>query len=681
VNIKNEDNKCFLWSVLAALHPAIDNPHRLHQYRQYEHELQTEGLNWPLPISQVAKFETLNKISVNIFGWEEEEVIPLQITKQQFERHVNLLLFASEEKRHFVLIKNIKKLLGHDHSLDGHKLYFCNYCLHGFIRQELCDAHQPNCSPHGPQKIELPEKEEDFIIKYTNIGRQLKVPFVIYADMEAFTPKIDTCEGDPTQSHTTQYQKHEPASYAYMVVASDARYNKKVTLYRGPDVVNHFLQSLMKEGEKITNILEKIEPLNMTQEQEEAFQKETCCQACKKDLGTDRVRHHGHLSGKYISALHNTCNLQLKYRKKCERVDGGWMQNYFFIPIILHNLKGYDAHIIMSALGKQKGKINCIGQNMEKYISFSLNNLRFIDSLQFMNSSIASLVDNLKTEGTDTFIHLNRHFTNTSHRDLLLRKGVYPYDYFDSESKFSETHLPPKEAFYNKLREEAISDEDYEQAVKVWQTFQMKTFGEYHDLYLKTDVLLLADVFENFRTQCLDSYELDAAHFLTSPSLSWTAMLKKTEVELELLTDLDMYLMLESGIKGGVSMISTKFAKGNNQYLKDYDPTKESNYLMYFDACNLYGWSMTEYLPMRDFCWLTTDEIGSLEIDKVPDDADTGYILEVDLEYPQHLHDDHSDYPLAPEKMKITDEMLSSYSEENIGISRKTIEQTSTQFI
>lgn len=662
LNIKNDDNKCFLWSVLAALHKVSwkNNANRVSHYYKYEHECNTKGLNFPLPIDQITKFEILNQISINVFGWEDKELFPLQITKQHFETHVNLLLISSEEKRHFVLIRNLDKLLGHDHSKNGHKLHHCRYCLHGYITQHLLDEHLPYCAPHGPQKTKLPKKEEKWK-KFTNIGRQLKVPFVIYADFECFTPKMDICEGDPTHSHTTQYQKHKPASYSYMVVSSDERYSKRVVLYRGDDVVNHFLQSLVKEEENITEILENIEPLRLSEEEEKAFHIETHCQACGKELKDDRVRHHDHLSGKYIGGLHNTCNLQLKYRKKSERKND-YQRNLFYIPIIFHNLKTYDSHILMSALGKQRGKVNCLANTMEKYISFSLNNLRFIDSQQFMNSSLASLVENLKTEGVDKFKHFNKYFTNAIQRDLLLRKGIFPYDYFDSKLKFNETCLPPKETFYNKLKEEAITDEDYEHAQKVWNIFEMKCFADYHDLYLTTDVILLADVFEHFRNQCLESYNLDAAHYYTSPALSFDAMLKKTEVELELLTDLDIYLMIESGIRGGVSMISTKYAKANNEYVKDYDSSNPLIYLMYYDANNLYGWAMSQYLPLRDFCWLTPQEVENLEIDKVADNSDVGYILEVDLKYCEHLHEDHSEYPLAPEQMKILDNMLSPYS-------------------
>ncbi|KAK3730598.1 hypothetical protein QZH41_006676 [Actinostola sp. cb2023] len=234
----------------------------------------------------------------------------------------------------------------------------------------------------------------------------------------------------------------------------------------------------------------------------------------------------------------------------------------------------------------------------------------------------------------------------------------------DNIEKFKEPQLPPKEAFYSKLIEEHISDDDYHHAQTVFTTFQLQNLGEYHDLYLLSDVLLLADVFENFRSICLNYYELDPTHFYTSPGLAWSACLKMTQVELELLTDPDMYLFVEEGLRGGISMISNRYSKANNPYVPDYDPTQDKNYIMYLDANNLYGWAMSQPLPTHDFVWLSEYEVADFDVMEVGDDSEDGFILEVDLEYPQELHDQHSDYPLAPERMKVTSNMLSPYCQQ-----------------
>ena len=246
---------------------------------------------------------------------------------------------------------------------------------------------------------------------------------------------------------------------------------------------------------------------------------------------------------------------------------------------------------------------------------------------------------------------------------LLLKKGVFPYSYLDSEACFTETSLPPIHQFYNTLTQQHLPPDDYAHAQNVWKAFNISNLGEYHDLYVLTDVLLLADIFENFRSTCHEQYDLDPAHYYTSPGLSWDAMLKKTGVELELLTDPDMHLFIEKGICGGVSMIGKKYASANNPYVEGYKCNDPHIYLTYLDANNLYGWSMSRPLPQKNFLgWVTDDDIQNFDVNMVPDDADNGYILEVDLQYPEELHDLHSDFPVAPENITITENMLSPYS-------------------
>ena len=247
-----------------------------------------------------------------------------------------------------------------------------------------------------------------------------------------------------------------------------------------------------------------------------------------------------------------------------------------------------------------------------------------------MSASLDSLVDYLPEEA---FTNLKRYYTGDKF-SLVKRKGVYPYEYMNLLERLKKNKLPPKESFYSTLTREDISNEDYQHAQKVWEAFEIKSMEGYLELYNKTDVLLLADVFENFRNICLENYKLDPAHYFTAPSLAWDACLKMTNVKLELLTDIDMLLMVEKGIRGGVSMVSTRYSKANNKYMGDkFNLSEPSKYIQYLDANNLYGAAMS----MNDkelIAWR-----------KIP------CILEVDLEYPNELHDLHNDYPLAPERI------------------------------
>ena len=348
------------------------------------------------------------------------------------------------------------------------------------------------------------------------------------------------------------------------------------------------------------------------------------------------MKDHCHITGRYRGAAHNNCNVNLRINPKTTP-----------ILVVFHNLRGYDAHYLMQEMSQLDKEVKCIAINMEKHITFSVGGLRFIDSLNFLQGSLHSLVSATPKEATIA-----------KGSELLYKKGIYSYEYMDSWGRFSETRLPDKEKFYNKLNDEHITDEEYAHAhaQTVWEAFGCKTLGDYHDLYVKTDVALLADVFENFRNLCQEQYGLDPAHYYTSPGVSWDALLKKTGVELELLTDLEKYLFVERGMPGGISMVSKRYSKANNPLVPDYDPSKPNKYIVYLDAINLYGWAMSKPLTKKNFKWkrvLPTEE----EILQKGETAENGWIVEVDLEYPQELHEEHNSFPLAPEKKQVKKRM------------------------
>ena len=339
---------------------------------------------------------------------------------------------------------------------------------------------------------------------------------------------------------------------------------------------------MLDEVKYCKNIMKKEfnKPLRMTKEDEDKFQKANECYICNKKYTNEdiRVRDHCHITGKYRGSAHQECNLKLRVNPEELKM-----------PVIFHNLRGYDSHFIMQEIGaivkeyeytNKKGQkcqmnINAIPNNMEKYMAFMLGNrLTFIDSLQFMSSSLEKLVSNLPRQSLK---YTSKRFEGEK-LDLMARKGVYPYDYMDSFDKFNEK-LPAKKEFYSILNDEHISDEDCKHAQNVWNIFHLKTMGDYHNLYLQSDILLLADVFENFRKTCLQYYKLDPCHYFTSPGLSWDAMLKMTDIKLELMTDIDIFQFIEKGLRGGISYIANRYGKANNKYTKEYDEKAPSKYI------------------------------------------------------------------------------------------------------
>ena len=320
-------------------------------------------------------------------------------------------------------------------------MYYCRYCLHGFIREDLLQEHEPHCSQHGPQSIELPS-EENASLYFKDYHKQLKVPFAIYADFESLTAKIDSVQPSPEKSSTEKYQHHQPCGFSYIIVSQVDIYSKPPVVYRGEDAVDKFLQCLQEEQKYIQEKLDFIESMRIENEEEQAFQDAVHCHICGFELGADRVRDHCHLTGKFRGAAHNDCNLNYSFTGR--------------IPVILHNLRGYDSHLVMQGLGKLKDKkINCISSNTEKYISFSIDNLDFIDSLQFMNASLEKLVSNLAKDGVDKFPTLKKYM-DSDKVPLLLRKGVYPYDYIDCVERFQEPTLPPNTFLMKIMRTQPV---------------------------------------------------------------------------------------------------------------------------------------------------------------------------------------------------------------------------------
>ena len=236
--------------------------------------------------------------------------------------------------------------------------------------------------------------------------------------------------------------------------------------------------------------------------------------------------------------------------------------------------------------------------------------------------------------------------------------------------KLKEKNCLLESVFFSSTKKGKISDDgkksdghislkDYLMCEKIWDEFDIKDMGDYHDHYLKKDVLLLADVFEKFTETCLKFYGLDPCHYFSFPGLSWDAMLKMTGVKLEKISDHDKYLFFEKGLRRGLSYIAKRYAKANNKYMNDYDPKKPSKLITYLDMNNLHGWAMSEYLPYGEFKWLKI--VDEFDVNSVSEKSPIGYFLQADLEYPDQLHELQNYYPLAPEKLAVSSDVLSKY--------------------
>ena len=700
INQKNNDNKCFQYATTLVLNiNSIDKHHqRVSKIKPFLDNYHWNDINFPAAKKDWNKFD--KNVALNIlyvpFSTKKIEIAYKSKYNLVREKQIILLMISNGENWHYLVVKNLSGLL-RGISSNYNSDYYCLNCFHSYRTENKLNALKKICENHEYCNIEIPSPSNN-IIKYSQGEKSLELPFIIYADLECLLKKIYTCYNNPDLSSTTKINQHIPSGYSIYTNCSFDKANNKLSYYRGEDCMKRFCKDLKDHATKIINFKKKT-MIPLTKEEDDDYNKENTCYICKKDFNNDKVRDYCHFTGKYRGAAHNTCNLRYKIPKN--------------IPVIFHNGSTYDYHFIIKELANEcEGNFECLGENMEKYITFSVPikkridnknidityKIKFIDSFRFMATSLSKLVDNLtdnihndkciKCKSNLCFVRvineklifkcidcekeyekefnkeLLERFANTykfcdndfNKFIMLLRKGVYPYEYIDEWDKFNEKVLPGKESFYSNLTLENITEIDYVHANNVFKKFN-NNLGEYHDLYVKSYTLLLADIFKNFRQSCLENYVLDPAHFVSLPlPLAWQACLKKTNVELELLTDYDMVLMVEEGIRGGICHAIQRYAKANNKYMKDYDRKKKSSYIQYLDANDLYGKAMTEKLPVKGFRWM--DDISKIDEDFVKDydkNNNKGYILDVDIDYPSKLQNLHSDLPFLPERMVIND--------------------------
>lgn len=640
LNIRNYDDYCFIWCVTAALYPVTKHPERVSSYPDFRTVFNVDKMHFPVAFADIHVFEKNNPhIKFIVYGLKNEKTIIGPVYKSneinKTDKVIHLLLLENDSSSHYCLIKNLSRLVRRQLTSHHGKVHLCDTCLIFFNTTKELDDH--SC---GGIVTILPEKGS--VIKFKNYNHKQDIPFVIYADFESLLEKCGQHVEQSKSVNTCSLQRHVPAAFGYHIVCSiDESYNRYVS-YRGPDCVDKFIDTLYKDVSDINKILGKHVPIAMNEQNIIDFENATRCHICEHFLYLDKVRDHCHISGRYRGAAHSYCNLQYQLRK--------------FIPIFFHNLSGYDCHLFIKKLGEAPGPIKIIPKTKENYICFTkfvpvsedeFVQLRFVDSLKFLGASLENLV---KTIDKNEFELMSNYFPNEVQLKLLMRKGIYPYEYMDKWERYNEQSLPSHEHFYSSLTNDNITNDDYRHAQLVWCTFHIQNLGEYTDLYLKTDVLLLSEIFERFRKTCKTHYHLDPAFYVTAPSLSFDAMLLNTGVELELIDNLEIIKLIQNGIRGGICMCSHRYAKANNKYLPNYDDSKADSYIAYIDCNNLYGFSMCQPLPISDFRLLEPTEINNLDVLNISNNAEYGFILEVDLMYPDNLHDTHNDLPFCPEK-------------------------------
>ena len=580
-----------------------------------------DGIDFPASIPDYKIFANPT-IALNILyiPYNEQEIRPEYISKYNFTRKNQVIFFTitdDKETWHFLALKSIPtedgymkptKILSQlmeGKSSSSHENYYCYGCFHSFRCESTLQERTLLCKDHNYCKINLPKKGKNY--KKHKFGiKSLRMNDTIYLYLECLLRKYDSCSTNPDQSSTEKVAYHEVCGHLMAIVRNHTK--KTISTYHRGKMLN------------LINVERKpmIELIDREKEMHDNFYK---CYICNKSFIKDKKHKyyksftkaidHDHYTGRYRGAAHILCNLRYG-----TQVD---------IPVVIHNGSNYDVHLLITELAKEfRAEINVIGETTEKYISFSIPirkereddkfttyNLKFMDSARFIAGSLDTHVNNLselydcycenkkkqririkckkqivhkrcktcKKRSKQPIQSLKDKFPNTykiCNDDinkflLLLRKGVYPYEYMDSWERFNEEQLPSLVKFYSQLNPKHSTKDDYKHAQKVWNTFNIRNLSEYHDLYVQSDTLQFANVFEKFRNLYLKEYKLDPAYFVTKPGLAMEACLKMTGVILELLTDIDMLLMFEKGIRGGTTQAIHRYATANNKYIPNYN--------------------------------------------------------------------------------------------------------------
>ena len=488
VNLKNDDDRCFIYCLGRALDP---NPEKNNLDRVSTHlktvceTLSLNDIKTPVNVQDLLKIESQYNVSINLYGHSESnknstdsyvnpiQIYPVRITQSNAAKHIDLLVTSNTETNHYVWIKNFNKLCA-GVTKNKAKKYFCKHCIQHFPSEDRLEKHMMDCIVLTKcQAIQMPNEGE--VIKFKSFRETVKIPFVIYADLESLLQKLTvTQKQEIDREQTEKLQKHVACSYGYKVVCCyDDRLSKPFKMYRGLDSVHKFFTDIFEEEKEILEKLKVFQktPMNLSNEEKIHHKEATTCYVCNCDFTAEnrKVRDHCHVLGNYRGASCDKCNLGMRLTKT--------------IPVIFHNLKGYDSHLLLPELGKFNKKITVIPNNMQTYMSFSVGNktsyfdeksgkhlerefmnLRFIDSFGFMASSLSQLVTDLKAGGIDKFKNVAKEFgSDVEVTELMTRKGIYPYSFMDGYDKFDiDPFTLTKSDFRSDLTGEDISDSDYE---------------------------------------------------------------------------------------------------------------------------------------------------------------------------------------------------------------------------
>ena len=616
INIKNNDQFCFLWCILAYLFPVENNKNITSSYSKHFDKFNLEGLEFPMKVKDIPKFENLNNLNINVFELTGNVLTPIHVNKNYLQPQIDLLLYEN----HYCLITKLHCLI----NKDSHMRWVCRRCLTAFSSQPVQIDHMERCIKQQPTKITFSWKDQ---LKFEDYHMKVPVPIRVYADFE--------CIKQPQNTPNVLF-KQIPIAVGFYVISPFGNYYYS---YFGIDCTKWFVNKMITLEKIASKYFKTNLELQITPQEEESFQLAEECWLCENPLDDTKVRDHDHLTGKYRGAAHNICNINCK-------------KSSSFVPIFFHNFSGYDCHLIFEELLTKAYNENynptIIPKSLENYVSVQVGCLRFLDSYRFLSSSLDKLVKSL-----DNFPIMKLEGMSD---DLFKKKLAYPYEYLNLDN-FQEPLNLTEEDYWSTLTQSYPSDDDIKRTQELIEKYKIRNGQELTMLYLKMDVLQLADVFENFVESSTREYKINPLYSYSLPGFTWKAGLKLTDKKLDFIKDKNLLLLLENNIRGGISSVM-----GDRHVQSD-----ENKQILYIDANNLYGWTKNQYLPTGEFKKLQLPENYSQDqlvedLLQIPDDDNEyGYFIDYDLEYPVEIKEKTKNIPFCPYQTKADPDLFSGY--------------------
>ena len=670
INIKNVDNKCFLYCHL--LHERyrlngftkIQNPERLHGEKAFTYgntiiNSNYENIVFPIPFNvlyTVKKIEEQNQIKINIFEYKEgkkHDIIRIYHSKTEYENCMNLLVISdnTQKKYHYIYIKNLNRLLKSCINYNGVK--FCQNCFKHFSNNKAFNSMNHKCN-YKKNPDEMPENMTivnnklikcplNSYIRPFNLKHTMFLPWVMYCDFESIL-----INSEDEKHHDKR--EHKLSSYCYNLICRERPSFNRFKIYRGTEndsVIDVFLNDVKNVLNHIKQTKKKFYALPMlTDEEMKQHKRIKKCQFCggKFDKTNKRIQHHNHVNGEYIATTCKTCNSKIK------------TDNTLYI--VFHYLKGYDIHYIIEKIYDHfnDSNINILGNNSSSIFHVGIQNyIKIIDSHEFIPASLTELSNNLKNED----IHYIREMLDKYGHDFV-KKDIFPFRYIDDFSKHNENTFSDIKYF------DSVDQKTYEKYRKYYYS-KFNSFGEYSNYYLEKDVLLMSDIMESYRTLFMDKYQTELFSHYSINSLKWEILKKWNPIQIKILDNYKIYNAFQTMMRGGLCDIGgTRYAYANNRYMENYDPSQESSYIMHYDINSMYGFIMSTFpLPYDAISFLNNEEIRDFNIWDYDKNSEYGYILNIDISLIDiKYHDYYNDLPIFPYKRKTFKKDISDYQKE-----------------